>query len=45
MGLAVVLVDLDRVDLVETVDDVAATVAAATCRAEIQATWVSEGWG
>ena len=43
MGLAVVLVD--QVDPVETVDDVAATAADATCRAEIQATWVSEGWG
>ena len=43
MGLAVVLVD--RVDPVEMVDDVAATAAAATCRAEIQVTWVSEGWG
>ena len=48
MGLAVVLVD--RVDPVEMVDDVAATAADATaadatCRAEIQATWVSEGWG
>ena len=36
MGLAV---DLVLVDQVETVDDVAAT-----CRAEIQVTWVSEGW-
>ena len=42
MGLAV---DLVLVDPVETVDDVAATAADATCRAEIQATWVSEGWG
>ena len=43
MGLAVeVLVGLDPV---KTVDDVAATTADATCRAEIQVTWVSEGWG
>ena len=40
MGLVVVLVDA-----VETVDDVAATAADATCRAEIQVTSVSEGWG
>ena len=38
-------VDLVLVDPVETVDDVAATAADATCLAEIQATWVSEGWG
>ena len=43
MGLAVeVLVGLDPVEMV---DDVAATTADATCQAEIQATWVSEGWG
>ena len=43
MGLPLeVLVGLDPV---ETDDDVAATTADATCRAEIQATWVSEGWG
>ena len=42
MGLAV---DLVLVDLVETVDDVAATAADATCQAEIQVTWVSKGWG
>ena len=43
MGLAVeVLVGLDSVEMV---DDVAATTVDATGRAEIQATWVSEGWG
>ena len=42
MGLAV---DLVLVDPVEMVDDVAATAADATCQAEIQVTWVSEGWG
>ena len=41
MGLAVEVL----VDPVEMVDDVAATTADATCQAEIQATWVSEGWG
>ena len=41
MGLAVEVL----VDPVETVDDVAATTADATCRVEIQVTWVSEGWG
>ena len=43
MGLAVDVIVL--VDPVETVDDVAVTTAAATCRAEIQVTWFSEGWG
>ena len=41
MGLAVLVLDP-----VEMVDDVAAaTTADATCQAEIQVTWVSEGWG
>ena len=52
--VVVVVVDLDLavvdlgvdVDLLETVDEgAAAAAAAASCRAEIQATWVSEVWG
>ena len=42
MGLAV---DQVLLDPVKTVDDVAATAADVTYQAEIQATWVSEGWG
>ena len=45
----VVDLELAVVDLgvdVETVDEgAAAAAAAASCRAEIQATWVSKGWG